>query len=159
GNTAGLAAPCRAIEPPGFRCLGLRRRLSPPAGPGGAGAHRRSRASAPLCCSGRPGIAGAGTPGVRPPGRRIAGPALHGQLGGLVRPLARTVTPRGALAALRAAAVRRQRTARRHGCATGAAPRDEPAGAADRDRKSTRLNSSHVKKSYAVLCLKKKIFL
>src|SRR5690606_39971130 len=29
-------------------------------------------------------------------------------------------------------------------------------GAADRDRKSTRLNSSHVKISYAVFCLKKK---
>src|SRR5690606_41086951 len=28
---------------------------------------------------------------------------------------------------------------------------------ADRDRKSTRLNSSHVKISYAVFCLKKKI--
>src|SRR5690606_41982161 len=27
-----------------------------------------------------------------------------------------------------------------------------------RDRKSTRLNSSHVKNSYAVFCLKKKIF-
>src|SRR5690606_41486181 len=33
-----------------------------------------------------------------------------------------------------------------------------PGGAAgaDRDRKSTRLNSSHVKSSYAVFCLKKK---
>src|SRR5690606_41887085 len=31
-------------------------------------------------------------------------------------------------------------------------PRPEP----DRDRKSTRLNSSHVKISYAVFCLKKK---
>src|SRR5690606_40727462 len=30
-------------------------------------------------------------------------------------------------------------------------------GAARRDRKSTRLNSSHVKISYAVFCLKKKI--
>src|SRR5690606_41735138 len=30
------------------------------------------------------------------------------------------------------------------------------AGQADRDRKSTRLNSSHVKISYAVFCLKKK---
>src|SRR5690606_41213893 len=30
------------------------------------------------------------------------------------------------------------------------------AGAADQDRKSTRLNSSHVKISYAVFCLKKK---
>src|SRR5690606_41798261 len=29
-------------------------------------------------------------------------------------------------------------------------------GVADRDRKSTRLNSSHVKMSYAVFCLKKK---
>src|SRR5699024_12208403 len=29
-------------------------------------------------------------------------------------------------------------------------------GAADRDRKSTRLNSSHVSISYAVVCLKKK---
>src|SRR5438067_10097044 len=29
-------------------------------------------------------------------------------------------------------------------------------GAADRDRKSTRLNSSHVSISYAVFCLKKK---
>src|SRR5690606_39445220 len=31
-----------------------------------------------------------------------------------------------------------------------------PAGRQDRDRKSTRLNSSHVKISYAVFCLKKK---
>src|SRR5699024_11313145 len=30
------------------------------------------------------------------------------------------------------------------------------AGVADRDRKSTRLNSSHVSISYAVFCLKKK---
>src|SRR3712207_7313456 len=39
------------------------------------------------------------------------------------------------------------------------APRDEPgAGAAadERDRKSTRLNSSHANISYAVFCLKKK---
>src|SRR5205809_5482685 len=34
-------------------------------------------------------------------------------------------------------------------------PRDEP-GEADRDRKSTRLNSSHGYISYAVFCLKKK---
>src|SRR5207302_10782858 len=32
----------------------------------------------------------------------------------------------------------------------------EPAGGDRRDRKSTRLNSSHVKISYAVFCLKKK---
>src|SRR5690606_21505703 len=32
----------------------------------------------------------------------------------------------------------------------------DPQLAADRDRKSTRLNSSHVKISYAVFCLKKK---
>src|SRR5437870_9030667 len=38
--------------------------------------------------------------------------------------------------------------------AVGAIPRAEPA--ADADRKSTRLNSSHVAISYAVFCLKKK---
>src|SRR5690606_41138641 len=38
-------------------------------------------------------------------------------------------------------------------CAGGAALR---AGNAGQDRKSTRLNSSHVKISYAVFCLKKK---
>src|SRR5690606_41937834 len=34
---------------------------------------------------------------------------------------------------------------------------DARAGRVDEDRKSTRLNSSHVKISYAVFCLKKKI--
>src|SRR3712207_7283693 len=44
----------------------------------------------------------------------------------------------------------------------GAAPRPDPpaghagGGRADRDRKSTRLNSSHANISYAVFCLKKK---
>src|SRR5690349_23793831 len=38
------------------------------------------------------------------------------------------------------------------------APRSpKPLGAASEDRKSTRLNSSHVEISYAVFCLKKKI--
>src|SRR5207253_10895125 len=36
-------------------------------------------------------------------------------------------------------------------------PRTENSKSADRDRKSTRLNSSHVAISYAVFCLKKKI--
>src|SRR5439155_4513818 len=48
---------------------------------------------------------------------------------------------------------------KRHGGRVVRAPRD-PAGARpdpiDRDRKSTRLNSSHVAISYAVFCLKKK---
>src|SRR5690606_41960082 len=35
-------------------------------------------------------------------------------------------------------------------------PRTRPVPGRDRDRKSTRLNSSHVKISYAVFCLKKK---
>src|SRR5690348_17575862 len=35
-------------------------------------------------------------------------------------------------------------------------PGPSPAGAAARDRKSTRLNSSHPSISYAVFCLKKK---
>src|SRR3712207_7066111 len=43
------------------------------------------------------------------------------------------------------------REARRGG--DGAAPLDQPQ---DRDRKSTRLNSSHANISYAVFCLKKK---
>src|SRR6266704_5361480 len=47
------------------------------------------------------------------------------------------------------------RSGRRRPCAS--ACRYQPAAAADRpDRKSTRLNSSHVSISYAVFCLKKK---
>src|SRR5204862_7022114 len=44
------------------------------------------------------------------------------------------------------------------GSASGAASRTQPrvGRAHDRDRKSTRLNSSHVEISYAVFCLKKK---
>src|SRR3712207_8467736 len=38
------------------------------------------------------------------------------------------------------------------------APDDERAGPRHRDRKSTRLNSSHANISYAVFCLKKKIY-
>src|SRR5690606_39509469 len=41
------------------------------------------------------------------------------------------------------------------GAAAAAAPPPPPAPRARRDRKSTRLNSSHVKISYAVFCLKK----
>src|SRR5207249_11733626 len=37
--------------------------------------------------------------------------------------------------------------------------RDEPAAVGAEDRKSTRLNSSHVSISYAVFCLKKKIII
>src|SRR2546430_2832231 len=42
-----------------------------------------------------------------------------------------------------------------HGARRGAHAREE-GGARSRDRKSTRLNSSHSQKSYAVFCLKKK---
>src|SRR5690606_39753553 len=38
----------------------------------------------------------------------------------------------------------------------GRGSRESSPGGASRDRKSTRLNSSHVKISYAVFCLKKK---
>src|SRR5215813_14877179 len=38
----------------------------------------------------------------------------------------------------------------------GTSRREEPRTACRRDRKSTRLNSSHVRISYAVFCLKKK---
>src|SRR5437660_9157700 len=42
------------------------------------------------------------------------------------------------------------------GRAAGSAPVDVPREVLDTDRKSTRLNSSHVAISYAVFCLKKK---
>src|SRR3712207_8970682 len=45
----------------------------------------------------------------------------------------------------------------RRSCTSGDAPaRRKRAGASRRDRKSTRLNSSHANISYAVFCLKKK---
>src|SRR5690606_40535774 len=69
----------------------------------------------------------------------------------------------GARAAVRGAdqdEARQLRGARRGrvGCQRQAVelPRGEPVGREDEDRKSTRLNSSHVKISYAVFCLKKK---
>src|SRR5207249_6214165 len=43
------------------------------------------------------------------------------------------------------------------GCEGVAEPAEAEEGSEDRDRKSTRLNSSHVSISYAVFCLKKKI--
>src|SRR5205085_12418746 len=47
-----------------------------------------------------------------------------------------------------------RRCRRRHSVPSGAAPPDT--GRQARDRKSTRLNSSHSQISYAVFCLKKK---
>src|SRR5690242_21217153 len=44
---------------------------------------------------------------------------------------------------------------RRHVGALGAEAVRDPAGRRDEDRKSTRLNSSHMSISYAVFCLKK----
>src|SRR5690606_41197198 len=55
----------------------------------------------------------------------------------------------GADRSLRLPRLRRQRPG--HGARPG-----QPRGAGLEDRKSTRLNSSHVKISYAVFCLKKK---
>src|SRR5690606_40239323 len=49
-----------------------------------------------------------------------------------------------------------QAAARRRYAASRARPLSIHRGAAAADRKSTRLNSSHVKISYAVFCLKKK---
>src|SRR5690554_7381981 len=52
-----------------------------------------------------------------------------------------------------------QRILRRNDAVLGKTPRRAPATAgkaARQDRKSTRLNSSHVRISYAVFCLKKK---
>src|SRR5690349_22773653 len=74
---------------------------------------------------------GGGPRGLAPPGRGHPGPALLG--GGTSRP--------GAC---------RYRIRVRCRAASGT-------GRGGRDRKSTRLNSSHVEISYAVFCLKKKI--
>src|SRR5690349_22388176 len=46
--------------------------------------------------------------------------------------------------------------ARRHPVPAAAPPRPQTPGRGGADRKSTRLNSSHVEISYAVFCLKKK---
>src|SRR3712207_8092635 len=67
---------------------------------------------------------------------------------------------RGGARPARAGAARR-RAAHRGGPGDGPAPRGadgepEAAGPVRRDRKSTRLNSSHANISYAVFCLKKK---
>src|SRR5207302_5949528 len=81
-------------------------------------------------------------------------------------PRPRSFAPRGGavprLGGARGAAVRRGRRPL-HGAA-GGFPQSRrpqappvPHGVRGRDRKSTRLNSSHVKISYAVFCLKKKI--
>src|SRR5256885_10933274 len=43
------------------------------------------------------------------------------------------------------------------GCCWSIVAGDEPLAAIDQDRKSTRLNSSHLVISYAVFCLKKKL--
>src|SRR2546426_6856677 len=48
------------------------------------------------------------------------------------------------------------RPPRRRARSSGARPRRPSGGCARRDRKSTRLNSSHLVISYAVFCLKKK---
>src|SRR5437868_12648319 len=53
-----------------------------------------------------------------------------------------------------ASAIERRTRTRRFG-----RPTRFPSSTRRRDRKSTRLNSSHVSISYAVFCLKKKIFL
>src|SRR3989442_10895707 len=63
---------------------------------------------------------------------------------------------RRAAAVLRLRRARRaHRAGRRHAGALGGGDL-APLRARDRDRKSTRLNSSHVRISYAVFCLKKK---
>src|SRR2546430_4772509 len=63
---------------------------------------------------------------------------------------------RGEAARGRTQARRGGRGAGAHAVADRAAPGGRRAGAAGRDRKSTRLNSSHSQISYAVFCLKKK---
>src|SRR3712207_7809399 len=54
---------------------------------------------------------------------------------------------------------RGQEDRERRGRVSGNGVLDDAAGGETRDRKSTRLNSSHANISYAVFCLKKKIYL
>src|SRR5438874_6823733 len=74
--------------------------------------------------------------------------ALPISTGGPTRPQAVTRARRATSARARAPLIRRRAAGRRRG-----PPEPRPAA---RDRKSTRLNSSHVEISYAVFCLKKK---
>src|SRR5215475_7082742 len=67
-------------------------------------------------------------------------------------------TVQGGAAGARSARARRSPAAQSgsRSLATSAGIQPSPSSAATLDRKSTRLNSSHVKISYAVFCLKKK---
>src|SRR5689334_23723469 len=56
----------------------------------------------------------------------------------------------------RSEGARRRRETAEESCGSERAPRDAPRVSQPRDRKSTRLNSSHSSISYAVFCLKKK---
>src|SRR5690606_40956050 len=79
-------------------------------------------------------------PGADPVDAAHAAPGPVGTVGGSERPGRRPGRPAG----------------RRPGGARGPRPGVDGSPAPRPDRKSTRLNSSHVKISYAVFCLKKK---
>src|SRR3989454_5229154 len=83
----------------------------------------------------------------------IAGNSTDGQIAALH--LVSLEDDRGYFPPYEAAVVVRDETLRRHP-ALGAALEELRGKISDRDRKSTRLNSSHLVISYAVFCLKKK---
>src|SRR5437667_2746362 len=72
------------------------------------------------------------------------------------RPPRSTLFPYTTLFRSRAGAPARRRARRVRAAARGAGLRARRSGRRREDRKSTRLNSSHITISYAVFCLKKK---
>src|SRR5690606_4679917 len=154
--------PCRSRRTPtGPRARPSPRRRTPrrtgraaaaaPAGP----RRRARRGTSPRCClevadEHDTACAPGGT--SRPPPRAAAGrPRGRGRDG----PVGLLVRRRGLAAAARRARPRAEPGDREDRVRERAGPR--PAvGGQGQDRKSTRLNSSHVKISYAVFCLKKK---
>src|SRR5690606_41128746 len=88
------------------------------------------------------------------PTRRSSDLHVHRRVADAGVNVARLLEGKQLAGVLRIAEHVRRRLINRYGPAAGGRIWHLPA--VDRDRKSTRLNSSHVKSSYAVFCLKKK---
>src|SRR5207245_11195794 len=112
-------------------------------------------------CDRRQHVGGLAALGIGHDDQRFARERRHRALAGREAVLDVERLPRARLLVLSEAA-RVARGIAERGHADDAGPRaaevgpDQPEGAADGDRKSTRLNSSHGSISYAVFCLKKK---
>src|SRR5690554_2914743 len=124
-------------------------------------------ARVPHLCAAEPGAAARERPPLAGDGTRAQGPAGTTDLG---IPSAPEVAQAGAtlaqatgtgrsrlvVPASRGIGENRQRPAPADGCQSNAQAEDKGGDQVEVDRKSTRLNSSHVRISYAVFCLKKK---